>query len=268
MNFVPTVAQRRKWHTLVRFTYKFSFHTPFPEVLFETNREAQKKRWTKKMHTPTPGNPSTEACSTQRTLSGSDAERQKKNTPSAIKHIITGFFPPTNECDRRRRRIRRLRDKSTEDECYIRRKLWDGRRFFFLLVLAYSWKRYAVRTVAWPPTPPPPLFPKTKRNDNEVFIKSYSIWFFRSTRAFVSAYQNGLYILFGFSFRIISRENNFQIQMFLFISVGIAYGFSSITKKSKKYSMHCSVVVVLLFSFLFCTVCGKPVKVRPAVAFV
>lgn len=38
-----------------------------------------------------------------------------------------------------------------------------------------------------------------------------------------------LLLFFWSAFRIISRENNFQIQMFLFISVGIAYGFSSIT---------------------------------------
>lgn len=58
------------------------------------------------------------------------------------------------------------------------------------------------------------------------------------------------------AFRITSRENNFEIQMFLFISVGIAYGFSSITdtkrskrekKKEKKLTPNECIVLLMLF---------------------
>lgn len=99
------------------------------------------------------------------------------------------------------------------------------------------------------------------RQRQEVFIKSYSIWFFRTKRARARArprarpYQNGLYIILLVLVRIISRENNFQIQMFLFISVGIAYGFSSITWMFCCW--HLLVLCAVLLRILVIVGCGK-----------
>lgn len=70
---------------------------------------------------------------TQRTLCGSNKERQnKKIYTKCHKTYYYGIFSAnTNECDLRRRRMRRLLDKGHRGwMLYIRRKMWDGRRYF------------------------------------------------------------------------------------------------------------------------------------------
>lgn len=79
---------------------------------------------------------------------------------------------------------------------------------------------------------------KTKRNGNEVFIKSYLIWFFRTTSDRASAYQTS----------IISRENNFQIQMFFYLFLLVLL-MAFLLQYYRR--MYCFVVVGIFCELLF-----------------
>lgn len=205
--------------------------------------EKHRKKRKKNPHARQPKCQSPQLTGTHRELYAAATKkgRTKKYTPSAIKHIITAFFPPTRmnaiwgdgECED-------FWIKGTEDECYISVEKCETGDDIFLFILGSGLQLKAERSThgsVATVTSPSPLLPK--QNGNEVFIKKlFDLIFPDDARVRVRAYQNGLYILFWFSFRIISRENNFQIQMFLFISVGIAYGFSSIAEKKKKIALN------------------------------